>query len=101
MRISPFAEIFAVAALGAAGALGLDLLINGAGAGAMKAASLLSAAGLARPAALFCGALAVGAPGPLSVFYFRPLTKRGAFTLAFGIVAIMAMLTPALSVVRT
>ncbi len=97
MRISPFFELLLVAGLGSLTALAFDFAINGAASGAMKAASLFAVTGFGATAAAAFGALLVAASGPASVFYFRPLTRRGAFTLAVGAAAVVSILTPAFS----
>lgn len=94
MRIPPYSELLLVAALGSAAAAGVDVVINGAAAGIMKAAGALAAGGLAPGAALVLGAGLLAASGPASVFYFRPLTRRGAFSLAICATAVVSMLVP-------
>lgn len=94
MRIQPVFQLVAVAAVGALCAASADVLVNDASSGVLKGARIVMGTGLASGwAEPMAWALFV-ALGPASTAYFRPLTRRSAFALAFGLAAVLSILIP-------
>lgn len=94
MKISPSLQLFVVASLGALGAAAIDLLINGNSSGVLKLSEIVARQGIgAGPAAALSWTVFFSL-GAASCAYFRPLTRRSAFTLALGMTAVFSILTP-------
>lgn len=85
-RLSPRAEIALSAAAGAALALAFDLAVNGGGAAVARA-------GLAA-GNIVIGAMSLAAAALFLSLYFRPLTRRGAAMIGFGVGAALSLMTP-------
>lgn len=94
MRAAPNAEIVLFSLLGAALCVGGDFAVNGPQAGVMKGAALLASAGATPLAAFVISSAGLLGAGAASGQLFRPLTRRGAATLAAGLVAIIALVLP-------
>lgn len=97
MRAAPVTEIHLFSLAGALLCVIVDYAVNGPQSGAMKAARLLAALGAGEIDALAFGAAGLVGAGALSGRLFRPLTRRGAFTLATGLAATIALVLPPIS----
>lgn len=94
MKISPSDQLFLFATAGAASAAAIDFFVNGLASGVAKSAGVFAAAGLPGGVLTVAAWTAFGLVGPASAAYFRPLTRRSSFALAFGAAAVLAMLVP-------
>ena len=94
MRISPGFQLVAVAAAGSIGAAAIDVLINSHASGVHKIAGIVIPSGLAANLALALSWAFFLALGPGACAYFRPLTRRSAFAVAFGMAAVFSILAP-------
>ncbi|MDZ7627276.1 MAG: hypothetical protein U5J99_02565 [Parvularculaceae bacterium] len=86
-RLSPRAEIALAAAAGAAIALGLDYWVNSEGATFARAGAIAGGAA--------AGAVSLTVASLALSLYFRPLTRRGAAMIGFGVGASLSLVLPA------
>lgn len=94
MKISPSFQLLIAATAGAAGAAAADAIINGSSSGALKLAGLAIEAGLGRGWSVAAAWAIFAGLGPASAAYFRPLTRRSAFALGFGLAAVLSIIIP-------
>jgi len=97
LKIRPFLELFLIAAIGASGAVIVDFTLSTDGSLLHSAAGYIDAAAafVAAPQIPFRAVAAVLVLlGACSVFYLRPLSRKGAFACGFAAIATLAIFTP-------
>lgn len=94
LKLSPSHQLFVAAVAGAMAAALVDFYLNGSCSGVAKAAARLAVIPLPTEALLAAGWTAFALAGVMSCFFFRPLTLRSAFLLAFGSAAVLTMIVP-------
>jgi hypothetical protein len=95
MKASPLFQLTLVSVLGALGAAGADFGVNGAASGVAKASAWIAASGLDAAVAASLAWVGHAGLGFAAAAYFRPLTRRSAGSLAFGLAAVLSILVPA------
>ncbi len=82
---------------GALSAAGADLGVNGAASGVMKAAARQASIGLLGAGAVALAWGIFAALGLAAAGYFRPLTRRSALSLSFGLAAVASLPIPGIA----
>ncbi len=97
LKIRPFTELFLLSGVGAAIAVAVDFLVSADGSLLHNLAGVIDiwvVRFTPEWAAMRIAIAALVITGASSVFYFKPLSRKGAFASGFGTVAALAIFLP-------
>jgi hypothetical protein len=97
LKIRSILELLIAAALGGGGAVSVDFILSMDGSLLHGFSALIDSATayfMKPPLPLHFAAAALIAFSAVSIFYFRPLSRKGAFASGFAAIAILAIFIP-------